>query len=218
MRVITTILVAGVASSQLGATDCGNVIADPGFDVWCGDQLCSWEIERGNVQRVPTWNAGDFGVELVGDDVAIDQLTPVSSSDGTCIEFDLIANIDPAAEVDLNVDVLGDGTIDSTERLPATNWKPLAFQIQIQAPYAGIRFELAKRGGGTAVLANIGAKIVSEGCAAGLTPIDPQQRQLGAPCGDGCTTARAGCAGSARSRRRSRSANGELSRRVRRLR
>jgi hypothetical protein len=178
-RILFFILVA----SQAGATDCGNVLRDPGYDLWCGDDLCAWKIERGGILRVPTWNEGDPGVELVGDDVAIEQLAPVDSGDGTCIEFDLLANVDPDAQVDFNVDVLGDGSVEHTERLPTSNWKPLTYRIAIGSPYAGVRFEIAKRGSGRAQLASIGAKIVSGGCS-NLDVIVASNRLLGAPCSD----------------------------------
>jgi hypothetical protein len=92
MRLPSLLLVCA-AATQLGNTDCGQVLRDSGFDLWCGDHMCAWNVERGQVQRVPTWNEGDPGVELVGDDVAISQLSPVASTDGHCLEFDLIANI-----------------------------------------------------------------------------------------------------------------------------
>src|SRR5215468_1920822 len=73
-RAASTAAIAVAAAGQLGATDCGGGITrDPGFDLWCGDVLCAWKIERGEVLRVPTWNEGDAGVELVGPDAAIEQ-------------------------------------------------------------------------------------------------------------------------------------------------
>ena len=36
-----------------------------GFDAWCGDRLCHWTLEKGEIRRVSTWHAGDDGVELV---------------------------------------------------------------------------------------------------------------------------------------------------------
>ena len=178
---LPSILIAIVAASQLGATDCGTVLRDSGFDLWCGSQLCAWKVERGSIKEVPTWNEGDHGVELVGSDTAIEQLTPVDSSDGTCIELTMVANVDPGADVELNVDVFGDGSIEHHERLPSAHWKPLTYDLLFQGPYVGIRFELAKTGAGTAQLANIGAKTVQDGCA-GLTPIVPAPAQIGAYC------------------------------------
>lgn len=177
-----TLFIAALAVSQMGNTDCGQAIRDSGFDLWCGDQLCAWKLERGDIKRVPTWNEGDSGVELDGTDVAIEQLSPVDSGDGTCIEFTMVANVDKNADVELNVDVFGDGSIDHHERLPTANWKPLSYDLLIPAPYGGIRFELAKTGAGKAQLANIGAKTVDPATCAGLAPIAAGPAPEGAYC------------------------------------
>jgi hypothetical protein len=169
--------------SQLGATDCGQVIRDPGFDLWCGDQLCTWKIVRGDVKRVDTWHDGDSGVELVGSDAAIAQLSPVNHFDGTCIRFEMIANVDETAEAFLNIDVYGDGSLDHSERLPTANWKPLSYKLRVAKPFTGIRFELAKRGTGKAVFANISAAIATD--CEGLTEIGGAPAPLGALCTTG---------------------------------
>src|SRR5215208_1468020 len=89
MRILSTCLIVA-AALQLGATTCGGGITrDPGFDLWCGESLCAWKLERGTIQRAPTWHLEDAGVELVEPGTAIEQFTPVSSRDGTCIHFDL---------------------------------------------------------------------------------------------------------------------------------
>ena len=181
-------LVLAMAATQLGATDCGRVLRDPGFDLWCGDELCSWKTVRGDVARVPTWHAGDPGVELVGEDAAISQLAPVTSGDGTCLHFELVASVDDDVEAYLALDVFGDGSIDRRERLPASKWKPLSYNLSLKAPFDGIRFELSKRGAGRAVLGRIHAEISQDGCE-GLPPIDGGLGPLGAWCADD-----AGCA------------------------
>src|SRR4249919_3236940 len=170
-----------VVASQMGATKCGQVLRDPGFDLWCGDELCAWKLERGDVKRVATWNDGDAGVELVGGDVAIEQLTPVNSGDGTCIRFDLVANVAENAEVYLNVDVEGDGTLEMHERIPTSHWQPLSYNFAVVAPFDGIRFEITKKGAGEAVLANIGAETAQDQCL-DLTPLDPGPRRAGSLC------------------------------------
>lgn len=184
-----------VVASQMGATKCGQVLRDPGFDLWCGENLCAWKLERGEVKRVATWNEGDAGVELVGGDVAIEQLTPVNSNDGTCIRFDLVANVDETAEVYLNVDVQGDGTLEMHERIPTSHWKPLSYNFAVTAPYDGIRFEITKKGAGKAVLANIGAETAQNQCI-DLTPLDPGPRRAGAMCTEGSQCASGLCGAS----------------------
>ncbi|MFT3698210.1 MAG: hypothetical protein QM831_34025 [Kofleriaceae bacterium] len=185
----SSLVFAAVAVSQMGATDCGQVLRDPGFDLWCGSDLCAWKTERGSIKKVATWNEGDPGVQLVDDDTAIEQLSPVSSADGTCIEFDLIANVDPDAQVDLNIDIFGDGTIDHTQPIPTSSWAPLSYRLPFNGTFDGIRFELTKHGSGTAILAQIGAKEVPGGCA-DFSPITVPPAPNGALCIDdsGCTS------------------------------
>jgi hypothetical protein len=188
---IPSLFIIAIAISQMGATDCGNAISDTGFDLWCGDQMCDWKIERGDVSRVATWSKGDPGAELVGDDVAIEQFSPVDSTDGSCLEFDLLADVSIDAHVSLNVDVFGDGTIEHTESIPTSNWTPLAFKLPINGVYRGIRFEIAKTGPGRAVLAQIGAKVTTgPGCDDASSAITPAPAPLGSPCSEnsGCAS------------------------------
>jgi len=204
MRKLPTLLLFGALATQLGNTNCGQVLRDPGYDLWCGGELCAWKVERGDIKRVPTWNEGDSGVELVGTDAAIAQLSPLDSADGqcrdvdgmskctspddVCLEFSLLANIDENAVVDLNLDIFNDGTIEHTQRLAIGKWQTLSYKVVIGQPFAGVRFELAKSGTGVAQLANIGAQL-ARNCD-GLPVIEPGTAPLGAPCNDAadCTS------------------------------
>ena len=192
-RPIFIVPLAILALSQVGATDCGGVIKDPGFDLWCGESLCSWKLVRGDVRRAATWHSADSGVELLGSDSAVQQLTPVTSNDGLCIRFDLVANVDEDAEVSLEIDVYGDGSVERSERIPTSRWKPLSYRLRFAAPYDGIRFELAKRGTGTAVLAQIEAELADD--CEGLTEITGTPAPLGARCEDHADCASELCVG-----------------------
>lgn len=181
MRLPLSILVLS-AFTQVGATDCGGgIIRDPGFELWCGAELCSWKLLRGDVREAATWHKEDTGVELIGNDAAIAQLTAVTSYDGTCILFELIANVDQDVEARLSLDISGDGTIDHSERMPTSRWKPLSYKLNIEGPYNGIRFILSKQGPGRAVFAQIEAKVDYDGCA-GLPAITSLPAPLGAQC------------------------------------
>jgi len=175
-------LAAALAASQLGATDCnGGITRDPGFDLWCGPTLCAWKIERGKVLRAPTWHDADIGVELIEPGTAIEQFTPANSHDGTCIRFDLVADVDENAQAELAVDIYGDGSVERTFEIPTAHWKPLSFAFAVKSPYTGIRFELAKRGLGHAVIARMRAAI-ADGACEGLTALDGGPAPLGALC------------------------------------
>jgi hypothetical protein len=185
------VIAAALAAGQLGATDCGGGITrDPGFDLWCGDKLCAWKIERGNVQPAPTWHEGDAGVELLDINTAIEQFTPVNSNDGTCIRFDLISDVAETAQAELAVDIYGDGTAERTFEIPTAHWKPLSFLFALKPPFTGIRFEIAKRGPGHAVVAMV--------CRSSTAARRRPQRCAASPA-----TARAGSARSSTSSARS---------------
>jgi hypothetical protein len=180
-----TLVVIAAAGSQLGSTTCaGDAIRDPSFDLWCGDALCAWKTERGAIHKVGTWNPGDPGVSFDGDDVAIEQLSPLSSYDGPCVQFKMISKIDATANVELNVDVSGDGSVELSQRIPDSNWKPLTLLFRFSGTFEGVRFEIAKMGGGAAVLAQVEATVVADPSACdGFPPIVPMPAPLGAVCG-----------------------------------
>ncbi len=179
---ITSTLLAIIAGTQLGATDCGQVTRDSGFDLWCGSDLCVWKIVRGDAQRIGTWHESDSGVLLLGNDAAISQLTPVNSSDASCIHFEVVADVDENADAYLDVDLEGDGRIERHEPIPAAHWRPLSFLISINGPYDGVRFELGKRGPGRSAFARIDAHTRDPRECAGLPTIVAAIRDNGASC------------------------------------
>jgi hypothetical protein len=175
-RRLSLLLVPVVAASQLGADGCpGQLIDDRGFDLWCGDQLCAWDVDRGEVARVPTWHRGDDGVALLGPDT---QLSQVSAPGLTawCIRFTTIAHVEETAQVTLSLDLDDDGTVDHAERIPTSDWARVTFLLHVE-PSSGIRFLLTRAGSGEAVLANVGAELAS-GCTG--TPIGPRATVDGA--------------------------------------
>lgn len=155
-------LLFAVALGTGGATECGQIVDDRGFDLWCGQTLCTWQLEKGDIAPAPTWHPDDLGVDMLGDDTAISQMTPVEASDGTCVRFTLVADVAEAAEVRLQMDVFGDGSVETDERIPTSDWRKLTYLVRMPADYSGVRFRLTKRGTGRAVLANIGAEIARD--------------------------------------------------------
>jgi hypothetical protein len=156
-------LVAAMAAGALGADCQGNVVNDPTFRDWCGGSLCSWTLDSGRIQRVPTWNREDFGVSLLDTGTQISQAT--QEHDASCLLFTTVADIDPSAQMSILVDFNNDGTIDFQGPLGATDWHQVQAEITAPKSYSGITFHLRKEGSGTAVLAEM--RVVStDGCAA----------------------------------------------------
>ena len=151
------IALAIAAIFALPGSYCGEVLDDPSFEMWCEDQLCSWQVEEGAVEKVPTWHRRDFGVALVGEAVAISQLSTRTSADLDCLHLHLLANVAEDAAVTLELDFYDDGEVDYSQVIPTSDWALLSYFITLPSDYQGIRFRIRKQGGGEAVLAEISA-------------------------------------------------------------
>ena len=174
--------VAAAALASMGATDCGQIIDDAGFDLWCGDQLCKWDLDAGQIQRAATWHESDAGVELLGSDTKISQHTDVDNLDGTCIRFEMIADLDDSVDLRLQMDVYDDLSYEYDERIPAADWRALSYLVRMPSTYAGVRFRLYKRSAGHAVLANIGAEIAPDSeCTSPPLVVNPPRVAPAAP-------------------------------------
>jgi hypothetical protein len=151
---------------------------DPGFDDWCGDQLCRWDLQQGEIRKAPTWHERDLGVELVGGDVVLQQVDADVDS-VACLEFKVIADIDPAATVSVEMDFLSDGIPDYSVRLPSASWEPLSFLVSAPTWYKGVTLTIRKESEGHAVLARLE---MSDGHGCTGAPIALVNRPAGAWC------------------------------------
>ena len=112
-----------------------------------------------------------FAVVGLGSVGAYLQLAPGSLTDQsyrTAVGQRATVNLSDGSQVTLNTDLDGDGVDEQMEQMPTSNWKPLSFLISTTGAFSGVRFEITKRGSGDAVLAQIGAKFVSDTLCQGL--------------------------------------------------
>jgi hypothetical protein len=167
---------AVIACLALTATACP-LDDDPGFDDWCGDKLCHWTLVDGQIAKAPTWHERDYGVELVGPHVTLQQQPSIKSV--ACLEFKVIADIDPAADVSVELDFLSDGTPEWTERLPSAQWQPLTFLVSAPSWYDAVTLTIRKESDGHAVLARLE---LGDGSGCTGAPIDLDNRPAGAWC------------------------------------
>jgi hypothetical protein len=129
-----------------------DLIDDPGFQLWCGDQLCAWDLEEGEIRKVPTWHQHDYGVELVGSPVLLSQGARSSAS---CLRIEVTSKVEAAAMVTVEVDAYGDGDVDRT--VPVHSSDDFVSQVQDVALKVSIDgvFYLRKSGQGGAVVARL---------------------------------------------------------------
>ena len=177
MKRLACILLFACSGLLLGAKGCdGDILSDPTFHTWCGDSLCAWKVEEGRVERAPTWNDKDLGVSLASTPTAISQTVTDSPK---CILFTTVADVDPSAQVVLQLDFNADGTIDVEQPIAATRFESSRNQITAPVYYTGIRFVIRKKGAGNAVLAQIRAQTAND-CSA--PPVELRDEPLGTSC------------------------------------
>jgi hypothetical protein len=182
----TLACVALLGIAMMGDDCQGDIVSDPAFRDWCGSSLCSWKTDYGQIQRVPTWIAEDFGVSFLDNaggnppGTEISQVTQENSA--TCILFTSVGNIAPQANMVVKVDFDNDGTIDYTAPLGTASWTQVQTEITAPPGYDGITFYVAKEGTGTAVLAEMRIQSTS-GCTA---PVAPTEHPF--LFGDSCAT------------------------------
>ncbi len=178
LRALVSILVVGGLGLSVGG--CDDVVKDSMFRDWCGDQLCHWKTESGSIKKVPTWHEKDYGVELAdATSTGPTIISQVTEDSPTCLEFTMMANVDPAAQVVLGLDFNHDGTVEHEEPVAATGFTVVKTQLTTPIGYQGIRFVITKRGAGRAVLAQMGVRSKKD-CAA--PPLELHDQRLGTPC------------------------------------
>lgn len=150
---------------------------DPGFDDWCGEQLCHWTLVDGQIAKAPTWHERDYGVELVGPHVTLSQQPAISSK--PCLEFKVIADVDPAAAVYVELDFQADGTVEYRERIPSAQSQLLTFLVSAPTWYDAVALNIRKESDGHAVLARLE---LGEGQGCTDAPIPLVNRPPGAWC------------------------------------
>jgi hypothetical protein len=174
------LLLAAVAAPLVAVSSCGqDLFPDAGFDLWCGDELCAWDVEQGEVVRVSTWHELDYGAELVGPAVVISQLSEASVVE--CITVTLIADADDGADLSLEMDFLDDGIVEYSAPIPADTWEQVSFHVTPPPWYQGVRFRVRKTGDARAVIAQVRAQSDS-GDACTASPLALTNLPNGAEC------------------------------------
>jgi len=156
-RAILMLLVMVHLSSMAAACET-DLIDDPGFQLWCGERLCAWELEEGEIRKVSTWHEHDYGVELVGSPVLLSQGSQGSAS---CVRIEVTSKIESGAMATVEVDADGDGDVDWIVPVVGSDGfvsraQELALDVSIDSV-----FYLRKSGQGEAVVARLR---VSEEC------------------------------------------------------
>ncbi len=147
-------LLALLACLLCGAATCeSDLIDDVGFQLWCGERLCSWDLEEGEVLKVSTWHNHDYGVELVGSPVL---LSHQGSGSASSVLFEVVSKVEPGAMVTVELDEDGDGGVDWVTPIPPSDdfvSRTWSSESSVRGPV----FYVRKSGEGQAVIARLRA-------------------------------------------------------------
>lgn len=110
-----------------------------------------------------------------------DCLWQVSTAGSGCMRFEVTADVEDTAQVQIEVDYGADGTVDYTQPMVASRWEPVSFLISLPTWPGLVRYRIHKRGEGRAVIAHFGVRVASE-C---VDPVTVDERPLGVACEDG---------------------------------
>jgi hypothetical protein len=174
-----------LACSASGCSD--DVVEDPTFRQWCGEALCAWTLEEGSIRRAPTWHHEDYGVEFTGTPTRISQY---SDKNPQCLLFTSVADVDPRAQMTVEIDFNSDGKIDYSWPVPSSNWHQV--QTLVTAPrvpqgslfgaWRGFTIAIHKTGPGRAVLAQMRVQGVKDCDRSAAVRVDGIE--LGRGCGE----------------------------------
>jgi hypothetical protein len=173
-------LLAALVCVLLGGADsCSPPLnQDPGFDLWCGNRLCAWNLEYGAVQRVPTWHRSDFGASLIGAKVSMWQdLNHASTVD--CFKITLQADKDEGVDLALSFDFYKDGTVEYSHPLVSDDFRTVVYELRAPTYFDDLRLRIVKTGVGRAILTRV--RIDSSSDCVG-PPIDTNGRPIGIVC------------------------------------
>ncbi len=169
-------------SGGCGSSSVPPLLEDPSFDLWCGDELCSWEVEQGNISQVPTWHSGDHGVGLHSDPTILSQHSPGSDEDTDCILFTLMVDSDPGVTVQLELDFQDDGLTEYAHPIPSTDWETFSYYIRPPSWFDHLRFRIRKTGTGNATVAQIAADRADGDLCGSQTPTPYRDLPLANRC------------------------------------
>jgi hypothetical protein len=131
-----------------------SLLDDPSFDRWCGEQLCDWDVEVGQIERVGSWHKRDYAVSFLEAPTRISQLSRLFVAN-SCLRFDLIADVDASARMVLRVDYNDDGIAEEEQYVNEADWQTTSFVIHTPRSFGKVRFSFEKQGEGRAVLAQM---------------------------------------------------------------
>ncbi|MEY4581819.1 MAG: hypothetical protein RL701_6522 [Pseudomonadota bacterium] len=179
-------------ASQISSCSGESLIPNPQFDRWCSDRPCLWDSE-GPIRRVGSWHPNDYASQMLDESRLWYVNGTANETNASCLEFSLVSQIASDTRLFLELDFLNDGSVDFSQRLPASAWDKHTFRITAPTWYRGVTFIVRKEAGSTpAIVAEYSAHSASrEDCTA--PPVELHDLPEGAACSSAADCAEGPC-------------------------
>ena len=114
MKALTGVLLAIV----LPACRSGELLQTDDFQkLWCGERLCRWTVDAGEVRRVTTWHELDPEVGLSGPLARLSRIDAVPAGAKLCAVIEVDVGELADNRLRLEVDLADDGTVELSQPL-----------------------------------------------------------------------------------------------------
>lgn len=168
--------------------------AGPGYvdeqlvDSTCAEALCGWETQQGALTPSASWHEHQRAVELSGVPTRITR--KISGTPNVpCLTLTFLAEVEPDAQLEVQLDYNDDGTIDTRSFVPAVRWRKTTVPLRTPSEYRSLRINLERQGAGRVRIASL--RLTSNRTACAETP--PTTLADGALCSIDQTCASGRC-------------------------
>lgn len=166
------------------------------LNLWCGEMPCSWELESGAIEPVPTWHEVEPGIGFLEVPTVIS--TYLISPRNACWGFELSADVEPGTRFVLETDYLDDGQAESQRVIAVQDFDLVTVGVSNPVPSLPVRLRLRLETPGRAHLARIySLEMTNSTFCKGQTPPEILNRPDGVVCesNEQCQSGRCQCRG-----------------------
>jgi hypothetical protein len=134
------------------------------IDSTCAGVLCGWDNPEGRLLPSASWHEHQQALELADTPTRITRRVPGKPT-VSCLSFTFLAEVEPDAQLELQLDFDDDGSIDTRALVPALRWRQTVLSLRTPAEYRSLRVNLERQGPGHVRIASLRVTSELSACA-----------------------------------------------------
>ena len=134
------------------------------IDSTCAEALCGWDNPLGRLVASASWHEHQEAIELADLPTRITRKLP-GTPNVACLSFTFLAEVEPDAQLELQLDFNDDSSIDTRAFVPALRWRKTVVSLRTPAEYRSLRINLERQGPGRVRIASLRLTADSAACA-----------------------------------------------------